>query len=484
MYDMRALEVVLFTLWLEGDAVRIAWTKPLFAWDCLEDSPSLATIRSFLELLPDGRLLEAVRRARGRGRNDYPVGVLWGVVVLTPLLRHTSFAQTLAELRRNPPLRRLVGIKGEEDVPQAWNVTRFLKVLGTEPFLGMVREAFARLVRLLADAVPELGRRVAWDSTGLSARLSQAMKEEANPDGLPEASGGRKEYTDETGKVVKVVEWFGYKLHVLVETVHEVVVAYRVSSANEADNEVLPLLVEEAVANLPAPAAKPGQRQRRSRIETLAYDKAADDEEVHAFLTDYGIKPVIENRSLWKGERERMLPGHDGRSNIVYDEAGTLYCYDKVSDPPVRHQMAYIGHEPSRGTLKWRCPAMHWGWRCPSHERCNAGKRYGKTVRVKRELDLRRFPPIPRATKQFERLYRGRTAVERVNARLKLFWGADDGNVTGAPRFHALAGVVMLVHVGLAVLLAMAPRQTGVLGQTRLTVVARALRERLGLGSG
>jgi hypothetical protein len=77
---------------------------------------------------------------------------------------------------------------------------------------------------------------------------------------------------------------------------------------------------------------------------------------------------VIQNRSLWKEKSELMLPGHDGRSNIVYDEAGTVHCYDKsktrrgeTSDPPVRHRMAFIGHEPSRGTLKYRCPAMHEG---------------------------------------------------------------------------------------------------------------------------
>ena len=61
-------------------------------------------------------------------------------------------------------------------------------------------------------------------------------------------------------------------------------------------------------------------------------------------------------------------------------------------------------------------------------------------ARIKSELDLRRFPPIPRMTKQFERLYKGRTAVERVNARVKLYWGADDGNVIGARRFHAMVG--------------------------------------------
>ena len=41
-------------------------------------------------------------------------------------------------------------------------------------------------------------------------------------------------------------------------------------------------------------------------------------------------------------------------------------------------------------------------------------------MRVKQELDLRRFPPIPRATKQFERMYKGRTVVERIDARIKM----------------------------------------------------------------
>ena len=112
--------------------------------------------------------------------------------------------------------------------------------------------------------------------------------------------------------------------------------------------------------------------------------------------------------------------------------------------------------------------------------RCNEGKTYGKTVRVKQQIDLRRFPPIPRATKEFERLYRTRSAVERVNARLKVFWGADDGNITGARRFHAFVGTVMVVHAGLAFLLASTPRKDGPLGTMRLSPIAQALQEAAG----
>ncbi|MBI4569653.1 MAG: hypothetical protein HY719_14765, partial [Planctomycetes bacterium] len=152
--------------------------------------------------------------------------------------------------------------------------------------------------------------------------------------------------------------------------------------------------------------------------------------------------------------------------------------YDRVSNPPVRRQMSYMGHEKERGTLKYRCPARHEGWTCPSDARCNAHRPFGMTVRVPQEVDLRRFPAIPRATKQFERRYNGRTSVERVNARLKVFWGADDGNIVGATRFHAFVGTVMVVHLAFATLLAAAPRREGTLGKMRLTPIAKALRDK------
>ena len=96
---------------------------------------------------------------------------------------------------------------------------------------------------------------------------------------------------------------------------------------------------------------------------------------------------------------------------------------------------------------------------------------------MKQETDLRRFPPIPRATKKFEQLYEGRTSVERVNSRLKVFWGTDDGNTTGAARFHAYFGAVMVVHATFATLLAAAPRFGGVLGQTRLLKISQSLQK-------
>jgi hypothetical protein len=75
-------------------------SESLFAWDCLEDGPSLKTVRELLAALPDRKLLQSLRTARGKGRDDYPVSVLWGVVVLHVALRHITTEALLAELRR------------------------------------------------------------------------------------------------------------------------------------------------------------------------------------------------------------------------------------------------------------------------------------------------------------------------------------------------------------------------------------------------
>jgi hypothetical protein len=443
--------------------------KPWFDWDSLEDSPSLQTIKDLLAALPDARLLDSLRTARGKGRNDYPVHVLWGVVVLRVVLRHITTEAVLAELRRNEGLRRLIGIASETEVPHSWNISRFEEVLGQEPHRTLLKEIFNGLIQRLGIAVFDLGKDTAGDATGLSARCKEgeAAQEEID-EGLPQASGGRKEYKDDQGKVTKVIEWFGFKLHLMVDVKHEVVLSYEITDTKPGDGETLPVTLKQAQANLPV-----------DRIQTLAYDKAADSEEVHGLLSDEGITPLIQMRGLWQTEPERMLPGHDGTSNIVYTEDGTIYCYDKVSEPPVRHQMAYIGHEPQRETLKYRCPAKHEDWDCPMSATCNAGKSYGKTVRVPREVDPRRFPSLPRATKKFERMYKGRTAVERVNARLKIFWGVDDGNVMGSRRFFTQVGVVLAVHAVFATLLAQAPRREGTLGQISLSPIAEALRAKV-----
>lgn len=442
--------------------MQIAWSKPLFAWEALEDCPSLHTIKELLSVIPDQKLLEALNAYRDRGRDDYPVRVVWGVYLLKIALRHLTMEACLAELNRNPALRQLIGIDSESGVPKKWTMSRFENLLGQEPFRHLARECFEVMARRLTEAVPDLGRSTAGDSTTLNA---QAGRAKVRPKDLPAPTGGRKEYRDDEGHVTSVHEWFGYKLHLVVDTKHEVVLSWEITEATASDGQTIPTLLKGMDRVLSEP-----------RMETFAYDKAADDIQIHTLLRQRSIKPLIEIRSMWKDKEERPVEAIKNTPTPIYhDEAGTVYCFDKTGKEPVRHEMAFVGYEKDRQCLKYRCPARQKNWNCPSEKRCGQGRTWGLTIRLPQDVDLRRFPPIPRATKKFERLYNGRTSVERVNARLKVFWGADDGNIAGPHRFWANVSAVLLVHLAFATLLARTPRREGSLGKIRLSPIQAAL---------
>lgn len=280
--------------------MHVAITKPLFAWDALEDSPALKSVRVLLEAIPDHTLLESLRDTRGKGRDDYPVEVLWGTLVLAIALRHISTDACIEDLKRNPALRLLIGIETEDAVPDADNMSRFLARLGEEPHVTHLRAVFDTMAKRLGLVVGDLGKDTAGDSTGLSGRAARSgkLQDAEIKQGLPQPTGGRKEYQDDDGNVTHVVEWFGYKLHLLVDVKHEVALAYHITDTKAGDNERIPELVEQAKKNLPA-----------ERIKTLAYDKAADDGAVHEFLHDEEIKAIIQNRNFKLQEPEKVLGG-------------------------------------------------------------------------------------------------------------------------------------------------------------------------------
>ena len=95
-----------------------------------------------------------------------------------------------------------------ENVPKSWNISRFLDSLGREPHRSELRRIFDAMVERLGLAVPDLGKDTAGDSTALHARRKgdEAAKAEI-AEGLPQPSGGKKEYLDDEGKVTKIVEW-------------------------------------------------------------------------------------------------------------------------------------------------------------------------------------------------------------------------------------------------------------------------------------
>ena len=94
------------------------------------------------------------------------------------------------------------------------------------------------------------------------------------------------------------------------------------------------------------------------RCETLTADKGYDDSKLIIKLWDKcQIKPVIDIRNTWRDSEETQLV--IGRDNVVYDYCGTVYCHCPETNK--RCEMAFGGFEKGRETLKYRCPARHYG---------------------------------------------------------------------------------------------------------------------------
>jgi hypothetical protein len=194
----------------------------------------------------------------------------WNCLLAQRVLGHAEMAGLLRELRRNPSLRAAVGMdpnKGEKAVPTKDAMSRFVKKLVGAKYRTKVEGLVGQLLGQVRQTLPDLGRHAAVDSTALRTWARGRGKPEESSD--PEADWGHKtrRWTDKEGQRHEEVRtWFGYKLHLLVDTRHELPVAWKVTRASAADNGQVQGLLE-------------GLKERHPgiRVETLAGDKAYDD---------------------------------------------------------------------------------------------------------------------------------------------------------------------------------------------------------------
>ena len=114
--------------------------------------------------------------------------------------------------------------------------------------------------------------------------------------------------------------------------------------------------------------------------------------------------------------------------------------------------MTYWGRDGDY--LKYRCPqqATHRFCCLQEHkgtDRCSLSP-YGHVIKLDMKDDPRRYVPVPRETMQFERLYKTRTACERLNSRLKENLLLDDLKVRGLPKVKVRIGLNLLVMLAIA----------------------------------
>jgi hypothetical protein len=332
----------------------------LFSWNEIEAASDLQRLLLVLRVLPDEKRVRALERRRGHGRNDYPIRPCFNALIAGVVFNHPTAAALLRELRRNAELRQVCGFDphaGANAVPPDYVFSRFLTLL--MDYAELLEEVFHALVEQLRQQLPQLGQKMAVDSKAIASFGNPVSDEEKRkePDGRRDldADWGTKTYRGQRSDGSaweKSKRWFGFKLHLLVDSVYEMPLAYEITEASASDATHLLPLVDDVKEHHPDIA---------EGAEELSADKGYDSADNKSQLyDDHGIKPVIDNRNLWKDAPDEPRLLFPERADVFLEsEKAQVFCQcpsERRGEEELR-ELAFVGFEKDRQTLKYRCPA-------------------------------------------------------------------------------------------------------------------------------
>ncbi len=355
----------------------MAWYKSTTGLLPLQ-SDRVNTLRAIFASLDDEALVTHLKQHRHMGRHGYPVRAMFRAYLASFVLnlRHTN--DLIRRLQDDRNLRRICGLGNT--LPHRTTFNRFIRTLGRHA--DLVEEVLNSITGELRELIPDLGAEVAVDST--------AVRTHANPHprrrGLfdPEASWTAKN----SAHAPEGKEWhYGYKLHLLADTVHGIPLAQIVTTAKRNDSPYLPRLADKARAQLPW-----------LDMKALMADRGYDAFSNHQYLVDKAILPVI----LMK----RAPNTKNGLIGGIYTAEGVPTCVGQVP-------MQFIRTDPEKGHL-YRCRGCHL-----------ADSTKGMTTHCQDEVweepstNIKVVGVLSRASPEWKALYAKRWCIERVFKSMK-----------------------------------------------------------------
>ncbi len=187
-----------------------------------------------------------------------------------------------------------------------------------------------------------------------------------------------------------------YRVHAAVCARTDLPVAWQVETAGSHESNYVAPLLDSA-------------RDRGFAADTCALDKGYDVSLAYDACEDRDVRPIIPLR-----ETPAVKAG-------------------KASPPSCEHgEWRFAGADTRRGRTKWRCPTG----------KCSPASRWIKADRL--------HPLVPRESKRWKSLYRGRAAVEREFGRLKNEWALLPLRVRGIERVRLHADLTILAKLACA----------------------------------
>jgi transposase len=403
--------------------------SPLFDFEAYITSRESSRLVKILEALPSEKLILTLEREHWTGRKGYAIRGMWSAFVAGLLYNCHSLAEVVRLLKRDKETRLVCGFS-RDNLPGEDAMSRFLQKLVKQE--ALLEECFDKLTNSLHELLPGFGSKIAVDSTEIKAYAKGNRSKPADPDARWGAKGtvsNKSEIEEKAGVESKKKQgkkhdihyWFGYKLHLAVDAIYELPVSFTLTPANEADTLQMETLLKKAKAD-----------KEETRPQVVVADKGYDSQDNNKFIyKECQAMPIIPIRE-WK---EVELPD-------ICNAKGTPFCGCGL-------EMTYWGRDGKY--LKYRCPQVMGKGECKSRFPCTSSP-YGYVLKLPIEANIRLHPPVPRESRKWRRLYKMRTAVERVNSRVKDLLGLNGITMRGIAKVtvRAACSLLIMLAIGLS----------------------------------
>ena len=330
--------------------------RPLFSWSDVERRPELERLEMVLEALPDEDLLRALEpggRASGGDGDGTTIrsgrcGELWWRGSSSSMSRWSRCCENWGAIRRCwmcAGLIRWVGGVGRRG--QAFRVRKGaegrwgaidLELLAVsqcggqalEEKQGRIAAMMGQLREQLMEEVEDFGEHLGYDGKAIESHSTGQENRKTGKTSDPEADWGKHETGGKdrrTGKLWrKVKTWFGYRVHLIADIRYEIPVACTVTRASRSEVKQLEAMTEALFEETPELA---------KQCQDFSADRGLDSGPLKESLwDDYGIRPLIEPRELWKEEKKE--PGYDP------GEAITRPLYPDRADSIVHTEKGHV----------------------------------------------------------------------------------------------------------------------------------------------
>ncbi|SDW06365.1 Transposase [Alicyclobacillus hesperidum] len=377
-------------------------------WLEIESSDRLPLFFGVLNLQP---YTSKLRKQSPQGAKPINREAILRALLAAPLEGISTFTRLHERLARDIRFRYQCGFRIDEAAP---SVSTLSRVFAAIVEMNLAEKLFIDLVSQCKEANIIDGRHLAVDSAGVKSYEKKQPKSRSQQTG--NANWGAK-YDTFGNKLA----WFGYKIHLAVDTASELPVALEVTPSNVYDGEMAAPLLEHVV------------KAHGWKVDFVMMDAGYDQVKNYEAVRDYGAQAIIAmNKRGEKEPPEGMASDGTPRCTMGYD-------------------MVYWGADGDR--LKFRCPHAVGKVDCPLGTAACSQSNYGMVVKKRITDDVRRYCAPHRGTQNWKLLYNERTAVERCNARLKTHLTANDVHVRGIQKVktHMVLNAIVMLASALAV---------------------------------